>query len=560
MDSDLLKLMLATSPHQEFLEDQEGRVLFASDSCAKLFAGCGPTGLEDAVTESRRESYREFKAGIMRSGEPAQGIFPLRILGGDTVDALVSGSRARSGQGAALLRLSVIPLDGAVRWQLSRLRELVDPLTGLAGRDAVLDRLMDLHLAVETDPDHSFSAVYVDIDRLKKYNDAFGRDVGNLIIVEAAKRLRQAAVPGALVARLNGDEFFILQDGLTNSRAVAATKVLMEAMNAPFDLSGQEALLSAGYGLVMSPILFSSPDDLIRKAKLAARAAKTTRRKFRVFHRRMLERSIRNMELEIDMYRALKENQFHVEYQPIFSLEARRMAGVEALLRWNHPKWGRVEPSDFIPIAEETGFIVPLGQWVLEQSCRDMMTLLAAAELPPDMSMSVNLSLVQLNLHDIVDRILDTLERIGLDPARLRIEITESVAMSNPEVSAEKIKTLRAKGIRVSIDDFGTGYSSLSQLQSLPIDTIKVDKTFVSRMDKNVRKRKLVRSVISLAQSLRMNVVAEGVEMNEQWSMLRALDCEGGQGFLFERPMRLEALLQLIEKRQVLPEDPPHKG
>ena len=554
-DHEYSKLMCDSAPHCEYLEDADGVVLYASPSCSRLLGADCVLDLEQLLAEYDLASYRAFRSVILLGDRVHWRAFRLNAPGGGVAEALLCGRQVAGPGGAAWARMSLTFVVDDVHEQLSRLLGMVDPLTGLARKEYVLHRMLDIKERLQVNPDLGFAGVYVDIDRLKKINDAYGPAVGDEIIKEAARRLRENVPAHALVARLGGDEFFVVLENVTTRGAIRIVKALLAAFARPFILAGQEVSLSAGFGVVVSPVLIDKPEDIIRYANIAVRTAKLSRHKFKVFNQAMLERSIRRMELEIDLYRGLKQSEFHVRYQPIFSLESQRMTGVEALLRWSHPKWGEVQPNDFIPIAEETGFIIPLGLWVLERACKDMREMLDSSDQLRDMSVSVNLSQHQLALHDIVEQVMRVLAATGLEPRHLRLEITETVAMNNPDITAEKIKQLKDRGVRMSIDDFGTGYSSLSHLQSLPIDTIKVDKSFVSRMDSNPRKRKLVRSVISLAQSLHLNVVAEGIEMNEQWSMLKALDCEGGQGFLFAKPLSKEDILSIIATGGCMPAD-----
>lgn len=547
--------MCDSAPHCEYLEDGEGKVVYASPSCSRLLGvDCATLDLEQLLSEYDLTSYKAYRSVILCGDNIHWRAFRLHPPGGGVDEALLCGRRVIAPDGTFCLRMSLTFVIDDVHEQLSRLLGMVDPLTGLARKEYVLHRLLDLKDRLQINQDLGFAGVYVDIDRLKKINDAYGPTVGDIVIKEAAQRLRENVPAHGLVARLGGDEFFVVLENVTTRGTIRIVKALLEAFAQPFTIADQEVSLSAGFGVVVSPVTIDKPEDIIRYANIAVRTAKLSRHKFKVFNQAMLERSIKRMELEIDLYRGLKQGEFYVRYQPIFSLESQRMTGVEALLRWKHPKWGEVQPGEFIPIAEETGFIIPLGLWVMEQACKDMREMHESSELLKEMTVSVNLSQHQLALHDIVDQVMRVLAKTGLEAKRLKLEITETVAMNNPDITAEKIKQLKDRGVRMSIDDFGTGYSSLSHLQSLPIDTIKVDKSFVSRMDSNPKKRKLVRSVISLAQNLKLNVVAEGIEMNEQWSMLKALDCEGGQGFLFAKPLTKEAILDIIATGGCMPE------
>ncbi|GAB6036682.1 GGDEF and EAL domain-containing protein [Fundidesulfovibrio butyratiphilus] len=549
-DVQLYELMCKTSPHCEFLIDQDGRLRYASDCCSLLGIEQGrPFDLEPLVRPEDRRTLSAFLASLRLSCEANWRMFSVMLPGGGACEALVCGRCIEGPDRTPWLRMSVTALDSETHRRLAWTMDTVDHLTGLANRDYLIKRMLELRHRLLANPDIAFAGVYVDIDRLKKINDAFGPAAGDAVIRKAGLRLRGLMPDQALLARLSGDEFFVLLEGLSPREVVRLVKRMIKGLAVPFELDEQEVQLSAGFGMVVSPAVLEAPEDIIRYANIAVRYAKKSQHRFKVFNTSMLERSIRRMELEIDFYRGLKNGEFSMAYQPILSLDTQALTGVEALLRWNHPKWGEVKPAEFIPLAEDTGFILPLGRWVLEQSCRDMCELIAANPQAGDFSMSVNLSLHQLHLHDIVDQVLGILKATGLDPHRLKLEITESVAMTNPDLAAERIRQLKDAGVRVCIDDFGTGYSSLSHLQSLPIDTLKVDKTFVGKMDRNPKKRKLVRSVVNLAHNLRLNVVAEGIEMREQWSMLKALDCESGQGFLFSRPLPLDDVLKFLDKK-----------
>lgn len=541
------QLMCDSSPHCELLFDPAGQLCYVSPACCVLGAGdgCAPD-LEALVSSHERLDFQNFVGAMRVSCEANWRMFTLALPSGGSSRALVCGRCVEGADQASWLRISVTVLDVETQRRLTSVIDTVDHLTGLANREYLIQRMCDLHQRLQINPDLHFAGVYVDIDRLKKINDAFGPATGDLVIKMAAVRLRALMPAGALLARLSGDEFFVLAEGVGSRDVVRLVKAMLKELTVPFEVEGQEMQLTTSFGAVLSPVVLEAPEDIIRYANIAVRYAKLSQHRVKVFNTSMLERSIRRMELEIDFYRGLKNGEFSVAYQPIISLESKHMTGVEALLRWSHPKWGEVMPSEFIPIAEDTGFILPLGKWVLEQACKDMGQMIAASPREDDFSMSVNLSLHQLHLHDIVEQVRDTLKRNNLDARRLKLEITESVAMANPELAADRIRHLKEVGVRVCIDDFGTGYSSLSHLQSLPIDTLKVDKSFVGKMDKNPKKRKLVRSVVGLAHNLRLNVVAEGIEMREQWSMLKALDCEGGQGFLFSRPVALQNILELI--------------
>ncbi|WP_428563950.1 MAG: EAL domain-containing protein [Solidesulfovibrio sp. DCME] len=413
-----------------------------------------------------------------------------------------------------------------------------DPLTGLPNRSLCLDRIRQAIERSKRRDNYQYAVIFLDLDRFKVINDSLGHHMGDRLLEGVSRRLRECVRSLDTVARLGGDEFVVLLEETGSSREIARiVKRIRTTIGEIFELCGHDVHVTCSMGVVMSPCLYDKPEELLRNANIALHRAKAEgRNRFKVFNTRMLEDAIRLMDLESDLRLALKRGEFYLDYQPILALRDRRLTGFEALVRWQRPGKGVASPMEFIPVAEDTGLIVPLGAWVLEEACRTMAAWQAIFPEAHGMSMSVNLSAKQLAQPMLVEEVERILRATGLDPRSLKLEITETVIMDNPEVSILRLKRLKELGVRLSVDDFGTGYSSLSYLQRFPIDTLKVDRAFVSELEAS-ENRKIVGAVVALAHSLGLDVVAEGVELEAQSDVLSAFACEAGQGFLFSRPV-----------------------
>lgn len=557
--STLHKLIADTSHHWELLEDLGGLGLYCSPSCQEL-TGYGPErfegvigGLESLAHPASRAALEYFLADLRQGPVHADKGLELRILAADGAArwVLCQGRRVVSTEGEMLLRMTLrdITRRKSLDMELAQ-SKLIDPITGLYNRAWCMERLRRRIEDVKHGGER-FVVAMIDIDRLKKVNDTLGPAYGDEIIRMAAERIAGTIAPPDSASRISGDGFALIFQNKTPREVIKHIKRIQTIMAEPFDLRGHEVTITASAGLVTRPMKDDKPEDLLRNANIALRRAKANRHhRYKVFHSRMYEESARLMEIEIDLHSGLKNGEFFLVYQPIVSLETGLLDSMEALLRWNHPRNGLMRPDEFLPVAEATDFIVPLGEWVLRQACQDMVDIMAEHPELPDLSMSVNLSARQLAQHDITETVTEVLRETGMDAKRLKLEITETVAMENPVLTAQRLHAIRALGVRISIDDFGTGYSSLSSLQNFPIDTIKVDKSFVGKMDTSSEQRKIVRSVITLAHSLNLDVVAEGIELREQWSMLKVLDCQHGQGFLFSHPVDGVTLRTLLNKQR----------
>ncbi len=424
-----------------------------------------------------------------------------------------------------------------------------DALTGLPNRALFMDRLKHSLAEVKEGEGYAFGVLFLDLDRFKVVNDSLGHQIGDQLLVATARRLESCLRPGDLVARLGGDEFAVILDHVRHvSDATQAAERIRERLTSPFNLSGHEVFISASIGIALNQTASEEPSEILRNADTAMYRAKDQGRGcFELFDRGMQARNAALSQLETGLRGALARDEFRVHYQPIISLETWRISGFEALLRWEHPQHGYISPLKFIPVAEESGLIIQIGQWVLREACQQLRVWQEQFPSDPPLSISVNLSGKQFSQLDLIDCISQILKETGLDAGSLKIEITESAIIENIDAAAMMLKRIKALGIRLSLDDFGTGYSSLSYLHRFPIDTLKIDRSFVSRINlpKNAE---IVKTILTLAGNLGMDVVAEGVETREQVLQLTGLNCEYVQGYLLSKPIDGRAMGGLISE------------
>jgi diguanylate cyclase (GGDEF)-like protein len=386
------------------------------------------------------------------------------------------------------------------------------------------------------------AVLFLDLDHFKVINDSMGHVAGDELLVAVARRLTECVRPGDTIARLGGDEFMILLEGLPRLRQAARiAERIIQALKRPYLISGREVSISTSVGIAAHTSGYASPDDLMRRADIALYHAKASGRSvFAIFDERMNAAALKRLELENELRAAIEGGQLIVYYQPILDLRTGSVEGLEALVRWQHPRRGLVQPAEFIPLAEETGLILPLGRQVLFEACRHAARLQPANDKPP--VMSVNLSARQFAQPDLVQQVRSALDETGLAPERLKLEITESVAMADLERSVAVLQTLRRLGVRLAIDDFGTGYSSLSYLKQLPIDTVKLDRSFIEPLGDAPSDAAIVRAVVELSNALGLSVTAEGIETQQQLAVLRSLGCASGQGYYLGRPAPPDAI------------------
>jgi diguanylate cyclase (GGDEF)-like protein/PAS domain S-box-containing protein len=424
-----------------------------------------------------------------------------------------------------------------------------DGLTGLPNRALFIDHL---RLAVARSRRKEcplFSVLFLDLDRFKVVNDSLGHLVGDKLLMTMARRLESCLRPGDTIARLGGDEFTILLEDLKgNNEAIHVAERIQRELAKPFELDGRHIATSASIGIAPSSTGYEQPEDILRDADTAMYYAKSVGgNRHQVFEKSMHTRAVNLMQMQSDLRRAIENEELFVEYQPIVSLETFRITGFEALARWKQNEHGLINPSQFIPVAEETGLIIPMGEWILRQACAQTRAWQVQYPMDAPLTISVNLSGKQFAQPDLSEQVETILRETNLDPSALKLEITESAMVENEEAARGMLRQLRLLGVGLSIDDFGTGYSSLSSLHRFPISTLKIDASFVRRMSGQNENTEIVRTIMSLADNLGMDVTAEGVETLEQVTKLRTFGCEKGQGFFFSRPVsatNAEALLR----------------
>jgi diguanylate cyclase (GGDEF)-like protein len=426
---------------------------------------------------------------------------------------------------------------------------LHDPLTSLPNRALLMDRLDQAAARALRQP-VPLTVLFLDLDRFKVVNDGLGHSAGDELLRVVAHRLVEAVRPGDTVARFGGDEFVVLCENLPGEEAAAALAGrIADTLSHPVTIAGREVAITASIGIVVADTALASPEDLLRDADTAMYQAKERgRARHEVFDAAARKRVMERLDTEMALHRALERGEFRLWYQPEVALEDGRIVGLEALLRWEHPEWGVQLPGQFLHLAEETGLILPIGEWALEEACRQAQAVRAAGPELSSVVVWVNLSARQLAQPDLVAVIARVLADTATDPALLGLEITETVLMEDVETLGETLRRLRHLGVRLAIDDFGTGFSSLSWLRQFPVDVLKVDRSFVNGVTGTDGDRAIVDAVIGLARSLDMVAVAEGVETRAQAAALRSLGCDVAQGYYFCRPMEHAALLATLSR------------
>jgi diguanylate cyclase (GGDEF)-like protein len=547
-DAALVREMLRTA-----LEDRVEliHVESLSEACAqvrKVGAACVllDLSLPDAVG---MEAVTQMQAAA-----PA---IPIVVLSGLNDENLALNAVQHGAQDYLIKgRVDEVLIARSIRYAIERKRAEValahqalhDPLTELPNRALFLDRL-EQALARAQRSSVNVAVLFLDLDRFKVVNDSLGHEAGDRLLVDVANRLRGVVRPGDTVARFGGDEFTILCDVRGERDAVLIAERVAAAVEAPFTLDDNEAFLTTSLGIALTTgRVDARAEALIRDADAAMyRAKERGKSRYELFDSNMRASAVDRLEIENALHRALDRGEFRVFYQPAVDLLTGEPVGVESLVRWQHPERGLVGPDEFIALTEETGLIVPLGAWVLREACRQWKVWEESGTPAP--RIAVNLSTRQLGQPDLVEVVADVLEETGMDPAQLSLEITESTVLEDTESALGTLEALKRQGVRISLDDFGTGYSSLALLKRLPVDELKVDRSFVMGLGRDPKDSPIVSTVVGLAEALGLAAIAEGVETAAQAEELRRIGCRLAQGFYFARPQPAERTTPLLGGR-----------
>jgi len=427
---------------------------------------------------------------------------------------------------------------------------LHDPLTNLANRRLFINRLEHALEWNKRHPDDLFAVVYLDFDRFKVINDSLGHNTGDLLLVAVARHLKASVRAMDTVARMGGDEFAILVEAVNNNdEVISVVERLRESLTAPFEVRGNTVTMTASIGVVLNLLQYARQEDILRDADIAMYSAKAAgRNRYKVFDMAMREEAEDVLILESGLRSALQNSEFRLHYQPIFSLATQAIIGFEALLRWDHPRRGLLYPGEFLKVAEESGLIVPIGEWVMYEACRQMQQWHLQFHTDPPLNISVNLSSRQFSQSNLIAQVEAVLKKTGLPSKNLLLELTETTMVEDIEQAVTKIDKLHKLGIGIEIDDFGTGYSSLGYLRHLPVNSLKMDRSFTSSLDAGKNGIPIIRAIVAMAGSLGLKVVAEGIETAEQAACLTELKCDYGQGYYFKTPIDGDAAERLIRE------------
>ena len=428
-----------------------------------------------------------------------------------------------------------------------RFYALHDSLTQLPNRTEFMDHLREAVDRAQGNKYARFAVLFLDLDRFKVINDSLGHGIGDKLLIAIAERLKACVRPGDVVARFGGDEFTILLNRTGEiSNVINIADRLQAKLAAPFKIGSYEVFTSASIGIVASGSVPRRPEGILRDADAAMYCAKEAgKARYVIFDSEMHIRNINLLQIETDLRHAIQRGEFEALYQPIVDLVSGEVREFEALIRWQHPKLGLISPGEFVSVAEETGLIVPIGKWILEESCRQIADW--QKHVGFDLSVSVNLSAKQLIHPALTSQVKDALFATGLNASQLKLEVTESMVMEHRELSLKILTQLDEIGVALSTDDFGTGYSSLSYLQNFPFKRLKIDRSFVNLLDRDEKSKAIVKTILMLGENLDIHVVAEGIETTSQLEILRSLGCISGQGFLFSRPIDSEAIRLFLE-------------
>jgi diguanylate cyclase (GGDEF)-like protein len=408
-----------------------------------------------------------------------------------------------------------------------------------------MDRLQHVITASRRRPaTPSYAVFFLDLDRFKIINDSLGHIIGDQLLIVVGRKLVDCIRPGDTIARLGGDEFAILLENITDpAYTVTVAERIRGKLDRPLDIKGHEVFTSISIGIALGSENYERPEQVLRDADVAMYEAKGRgNASYEIFDTKMHANTLNRLQLVADLRGAVEHKELTLYYQPIIDLKTQQLTGFEALVRWNHPTRGLIYPMEFIPLAEEQGLIYQVGSWILHEACSQLKLLQVRYPAQPPLSMSINISSRQFSQQDFVGLLSGIIAEMGVDPRTVILEITESMIMKNVEAAVETMKRLRAMGVQLHIDDFGTGHSSLSYLQLFPVSALKIDRSFINKLTVSGDNQEIITYMVSLAESLNIDVIAEGVEMEHQLAKIQNLHCGYGQGFLFARPMAFQAI------------------
>jgi len=568
---ELFQLITENAADMIAVVDGEGKRIYNSPAYERVL-GYSPEDL--AGTSGIEQVHPEDRERVMAAGEKARATgrgerleYRIRHKDGNW-RVLESTASALPSEDGSVDRLVIVNRDITERKRAEGLltyRAFHDGLTNLPNRALLLDRLQRAIAVSRRHTDFKFAVLFIDIDEFKVINDSLGHAAGDDLLVQIALRL-SVSLRGAdtivrglaraesdllssdsTLARPGGDEFVVLVEELHDaSDAFRISERIRERLALPFSVSGHPIVVTASIGIAFSTGALTEAQDVLRDAEIAMyRAKHAGKARVEVFDNAMHASAVKRLQLETDLRKALETDELRVYYQPLVEVKTGRIIGFEALSRWQRPQ-GMVMPGEFIPVANETGLILPINRKLMQEACQQILNWNSLFPNDPGFSVNVNITDKQFADPELASQIEDVLKVTGLNPALLDLEITENIAMSDAERSGIALRELKALGVRLSIDDFGTGYSSLCRLRQFPVDTLKIDRSFVSKMDQNRETQEIVRIIVTLAHNLGLGVVAEGIEDQQQLDMLRDLGCEFGQGYLFSKPASPDVIERLI--------------
>ncbi|MDQ7830219.1 MAG: EAL domain-containing protein [Desulfovibrionaceae bacterium] len=535
--------LFENSPQAIILIDSNRNVLDANKGFEELFgyraADMKGFGMRSfIVPEELLAECENFRAAIL-SGSTVQRETLRRHRDGRLIPVSMIGFPVKSGEaaGGVVYIYQDISERRAFEEQITH-QAFHDSLTQLPNRSLFAERLQRALARSRRRSDYQYAVLMIDLDKFKAVNDSMGHAAGDMLLVEIAARLKSCMRSVDTVARLGGDEFAVILEEFKIKREVlTVAERIQETLRRPCTICGNEVYPGASIGIVLRTKEYDSAEDVLRDADIAMYRAKESGKPYMIFDRRMHKEILEIISLEAELRDALAKGELVLHYQPIVNVDTRALEGFEALVRWNHPLRGIVPPAKFIPLAEETGIILPLGRWVIIEACRQLGHWQKTIPGAERLSVSVNVSCRQFVRDGLVEYVAQVLEETGLDPSRLKLEITESVLMQDTSHSIHELNRLKALGVRIAVDDFGTGYSSLSYLRQLPIDHLKIDRSFISGSDNAEDNIQIVKSIITLARNLGLTVIAEGVEREDQFARLQNVRCDKAQGYMFSRPV-----------------------